>query len=231
MQRLRKDSLTASKIVAGTEESWVELCRRQTVPSQAAWTARPRPHPPSKTELMMRMPMNGGPPTLVLSGKFSYNCAAQASVCVIAEDSKNGRIFSSLDPIKGRGSELARADLSSERYGWSLSADGKTLAALTDSDKSRVQIVRIGGRGGDALKLDGWVLQGVSWSPDNLHLYVSGYSVDSSYILLVGLDGSFRVLLRNSYGWLAFATPSPDGRHLAYLLRIYESHVAMLENY
>jgi Tol biopolymer transport system component len=180
---------------------------------------------------LMRMPMNGGPPTLVLPGSFSYHCASQANVCVIAVDSKNGRIFASLDLVTGRGNELARAHLSSERYGWSLSADGKTIAALTDSDKSRVQIIRIDGRGEDVIKLDGWLLQGVSWSPDNLHLYVSGDADDSMKILLVGLDGSFKVLLEDSKRWLAGPKPSPDGRHLAYLLRLYETNVAMLENY
>jgi len=54
---------------------------------------------------LMRMPMNGGPATSVLSGEFSYDCASQADVCVIAEDSKDRRIFSSLDPVKGRESE------------------------------------------------------------------------------------------------------------------------------
>lgn len=180
---------------------------------------------------LMRMPMNGGPATLVLPGKFSYDCASQANVCVIAEDSKNQRIFASLDPVKGRGSELARAELSSEEYGWSLSADGKTIAALTDSDSSRVQIIRILGQREDAIKLDGWLLQGVSWSPDNLHLYVSGASEDSNKILLLGLDGNFKVLLKDSQGWLAGPKPSPDGRHLAYLLRVYETNVVMLENY
>ena len=180
---------------------------------------------------LMRMPTNGGPATLMLSGNFSYDCASQANECVMAEDSKNRRIFASLDPVKGRGSELARADLSSEAYGWSLSADGKTIAALTDSDKSRVQIIRILGPREDAIKLDGWILQGVSWSPDNSHLYVSGYSEDSMNILLVSLDGSFKVLLKDSQGWLAGPKPSPDGRHLAYLLRVYETNVVMLENY
>ena len=180
---------------------------------------------------LMRMPMNGGPATSVLSGKFSYDCASRANVCVIAEDSKNQRIFASLDPVKGRGSELARANLSSEAYGWSLSADGKTIAALTDSDSSRVQIIRIFGPREDAIKLDGWILQGVSWSPDNLHLYVSGSSEDSMKILLVGLDGSSKILLKDSQGWLAGPKPSPDGRHLAYLLRVYETNVVMLENY
>lgn len=180
---------------------------------------------------LMRMPMNGGPATLVLPGSFSYECASRASLCVIAQDSKDQRIFLSLDPVKGRGSELARTSLSSEEYGWSLSADGKTIAALTDSDKSLVEIIKIDGRGEDAIKLNGWLLQGVSWSADNLHLYVSGSSESSMKILLVGLDGSFKVLLEDPLGWLAGPKPSPDGRHLAYPARVYESNVTMLENY
>lgn len=48
---------------------------------------------------------------------------------------------------------------------------------------------------------------------------------------VVSLDGSFKVLLEDAQGWLAGPKPSPDGHYLAYLLRVYETNVAMLENY
>ena len=90
---------------------------------------------------------------------------------------------------------MARADLGSEEYGWSLSPDGRTIAALTDSDKSRVQVIRIGEPGSRAIELDGWYLQGVSWAPDDLHLYMSAISADVTKVLLVGLTNV--VMLEN----------------------------------
>jgi DNA-binding winged helix-turn-helix (wHTH) protein/Tol biopolymer transport system component len=183
---------------------------------------------------LMRMPMNGGPATIVLPGKFDYACASKAAVCVLSEIANGQQIFSLLDPLQGRGSILGEIDNPTSEYSaWSLSSDGMRIAVLPGSDPGHIQIINTEGQGKNAVKLDGWSLQSVGWSPDNQHLYVSGISDASFKILLVGLDGNFKGLLElpSGQGWLTAPRPSPDGRYLAYFVQLYEHNVTLLENY
>jgi len=66
---------------------------------------------------LMRVPVNGGPATVVLTvarnpsfqlfaGNFLFQCAWQANLCVLSDVSKDKRSFSLLDPVTGRGAEL-----------------------------------------------------------------------------------------------------------------------------
>jgi len=182
---------------------------------------------------LMRMPMNGGAATALLSGKFDYACAPKAAVCVLSEIANGQRVFSTLDPLKGRGPFLGKADATSKYDSWSLSYDGKRIAAVSESDSSHIQIINTEGEGKNLIKLDGFSLQSVSWSPDNQHLYVSGASDASFKILLLDLDGKFKGLAEFPIGqaWPSAPKPSPDGRYLAYFVRLYEHNLALLENY
>ena len=141
-----------------------------------------------------------------------------------------------LDPFKGRGAVLGQADPTYVTYGynaWSLSADGKKIAALAGSDSSRIQVIDVNGKPTDVINLAGWHLQSVSWAPHNQRLYVSGQTGQSFKILLVRLDGGFKSLSEfpMGRGWPFAPKPSPDGRYLAYYLRLFEENVALLENY
>ena len=182
---------------------------------------------------LMRMPMDGGPAAVVLPGKFEYACASKAAVCVMSEITNGQQVLSLLDPLKGRGLILGRADPATQYNAWSLSSDGKRIALLPDSDHSHIQIIYAGGQGKNVIKLDGWYLQSISWSPDNQRLYVSGHTGQSFKMLLVRPDGSFKSLseLPMGQGWLTAPKPSPDGQYLVYFLRLYEMNVALLENY
>ncbi|HEX8802397.1 MAG TPA: protein kinase [Terriglobales bacterium] len=185
------------------------------------------------SDRLMRMPLNGGPATLVLSGKFSYGCASQANICVLSEVIKDQRILSLLDPLKGRGPNLAPADVARNDYGWSLSADGKKISLLSDSDPSQIQILNTEGGKKTTIELKGWFVQCTSWSPDNQHLYVSGTFGSGFSLASISLDGKVKSLLDvpESQGWLTDPQPSPNGRYLGYVLRLFETNVVMLENY
>ena len=123
---------------------------------------------------LLFMRLNGGPATLVLAGRFSYRCASQANVCVLSEVVNDQRVLSLLDPLKGRGPNLAQAEVAWNDYGWSVSANGKKIALLSDSDPGHIQILDTEGGRKSAIELKGWQVQSTSWAPDNQHLYVSG---------------------------------------------------------
>jgi eukaryotic-like serine/threonine-protein kinase len=192
----------------------------------------PDGHPGEPTRLM-RMPINGGPATLVLSGTFSFRCASQTDVCVLFEVLKDQRILSLFDPLKGRGPKLTQADVAWNDYGWSLSADGKKISMLLNSDPSRIEILDTQGSKNNPIQLKGWQVQCSSWSPDNQHLYVSGVMGSGFSVALISLDGKVMGLLDVplGQGWPTALQPSPDGHYLGYVLRLFDANVAMLENY
>ena len=141
---------------------------------------------------LMRISMNGGPTTLLAKGRFSYECAVQAHVCVLSEVTKDKRVFSLLDPLKGRGSDLAQTAATSD--GWSLSFDGKRIALLPKDQADQIQIISTTDGKTNSIELKDWQLQSISWAPDNQHLFASGFSPSAFSIRLVNLDGKFREL-------------------------------------
>jgi eukaryotic-like serine/threonine-protein kinase len=182
---------------------------------------------------IVRMPMTGGAAAVVARGYFSFGCAAKANVCVLSEVIKDRRLFSVLDPLKGRGSDLAQTDPAWGVFGWSLAPDGKRIALISGTDHGQIQIINTSGGGTHTIEMKGWQLQSVNWSPDNQSLYVSGSGATSFSLLRVGPGGEFRSLfdIPGGQGWIVNPVPSPDGRYLAYMRRTWESNIAMLENY
>ena len=185
---------------------------------------------------LMRMPLNGGAASLVLAGRFDYACASKADVCVLSEINNNQEVFSVLDPVKGRGPVLAHANPDPVQAIWDISPDGRKIAFLPatgNNQRGAIQILNVNGQGSSTTNFDGWYLQTVHWSPDNQHLYVSGYVGQSFKIALVGLGGSIKVLLEMSMaqGWPSHPRPSPDGRYLAYEYRTYGGNLVLLENF
>jgi serine/threonine protein kinase/Tol biopolymer transport system component len=190
------------------------------------------------TARLMRMPIEGGPAMQLLQGDYSYRCASvAASLCILSEISGKQAIFSLLDPFKGHGREVARADINRGFHNWSLSPDGKNIA-LVEWGEDRVRL--IGTDGGDArtLPLKGWAgLQYVNWAADGRHLYLSGTrNVNDApewAIFEADFAGNIEVLIRMSsdQGWIYNPAPSPDGRYLIYNERTWPSSVMMLENF
>jgi serine/threonine protein kinase/DNA-binding winged helix-turn-helix (wHTH) protein len=192
------------------------------------------------TARLMRMPIESGPATLVLRGDYSCRCAsAPATLCILSEVSGDQAIFSVLDPLKGRGRELARARINKGRYGWSLSPEGTNIALVVYGE-DQVRIITTGGGDVRSLPLKGWNdLNYVSWTADGSRLYLSGareFSADyppEFAIFETDFAGNVKVLAQMSgaQGWFLSPVPSPDGRYLIYTERTWPSSVMMLENF
>jgi DNA-binding winged helix-turn-helix (wHTH) protein/Tol biopolymer transport system component len=183
---------------------------------------------------LMRRPAQGGPPSVVLSGRYSYDCAAPPSkLCVLAERKDKQIVFESLDPINGRGSKLASVELAIDAYHWSLSPDGKNIA-LARYDDSGVSIVSLENGTVKQLELKNWSdFQYSKWSADGHSIYVGAQGPDAWTIFNTNLAGNTKVLVEVplEQGWLATPEPSPDGRFLAFTERTYENNATMLENF
>jgi hypothetical protein len=190
---------------------------------------------------LLRLSLDGGPPSLVLNGDYGYRCAALPStLCVLSELKGSQVVFSVLDPFKGRGRDLTSATVkkgfSFLTYAWDLSLKGTRIALVNNGS---VQILDLEHGGTTVLQLTGWnELQSINWSADGRHLYVSGgqsYSAGFTEwgILQSDLNGKFKVLTEvpSSRGWVAHAFPSRDGRHLMYTQWNMSESVVMLENF
>src|SRR4029077_18366079 len=70
---------------------------------------------PAEREELIRVPITGGSPEVILEAPkdSGISCATESNLCVFLERSENRKqaIVTSLDPLKGRGTELGRFDL------------------------------------------------------------------------------------------------------------------------
>jgi Tol biopolymer transport system component len=202
---------------------------------------------------VMRVPVNGGQPDLVTSTtETSYagiRCAQAPSECVIAERSSDATqlIFTSFDPLKGRGRELAKFDIDlNVTYRWDLSPDGTRLAILKYSDGA-IHILPIGGQSSQKIAVKGWNnLQSVSWDANGKSLFASSLTPSSAVLLRVSFQGKANILWEQKGGIAAgrpwsdeplggpsapWAVASPDGRHLAIYSWSFSSNMWMIENF
>ena len=143
-------------------------------------------------------------------------------------------VFYALDPVQGRGKELARTKLGpSIDTTWRVSPEGSRIA-VTSLDQLREQVRIIDFRSGTERNLrlpHGWLIWGPSWTADGNALFAAGVSTEY-FMARIELDGKTRVLLnRGRSQFLGSLCTSPDGRHLAFSQRIFASNAWLLENF
>jgi Tol biopolymer transport system component len=213
----------------------------------------------SPPKQVMRVPLAGGKPTLLLNTRLlgSPRCVRwPAKLCVIAEPSVDGKelIFSTLDPIKGRGGELMRFAVDGEGiYSWDLSPDGERIAIAKQSS-TQFDILFLHGKTARTVIVKGWNI-GVDrprggrdpvrgadfiWATDGKGFYVSSGPVEASALLFVDLQGNASVVWEQKGGKApggrggfpgAWGIPSPDGKHLAILSWNRNRNVWLMENF
>jgi serine/threonine protein kinase len=186
---------------------------------------------------LMRVPVNGGTPQLVLTANLVGwpRCArSPATLCAIAERSDDHKqiVFTAFDPLKGRGRELGKLDSdTTSDYWWDLSPDGTRIAVLK-TRHGQIQILSLNGQVREQINLKRWdVLTTVSWGADGKGLFVSSFTDRGPVILGVDLQGNARLLWEHLGGIDTYAVPSPDGRHLAMRAWNVEGNLWMMENF
>ncbi len=161
----------------------------------------------------------------------SLACSGPGSArCVLAELSGTRLTFYELDPARGKGAELAAAEIGpSPLFGWDISPDGARIALVNFEDE--VRILTLADRSKRVLRVRGWqLLEDVVWDPLG-GLFVRGSREHGSAILHVGLDGSVRVVTEEPVAFIVWPLPSPDGRYLAFAKLILESNAWMVEGF
>jgi Tol biopolymer transport system component len=184
---------------------------------------------------LVSMPVGGGAPTVLLPGRYTYQCGSPASArCVLGEIKGQQLVFFLLDPIKGKGAEIQRVEARTDPY-WALSFDTSEIAIVDAGSAGKIRILTLADRKVATLALQGWKwdqIQSVAWSANGSHLFATAWSDGSSVLLSVDLRGNLQVLSEAAADeWLWAPVASPDGHYLAYEKRTFESKVMMLEHF
>ncbi len=143
-QALERD--IAEPVIQGSDEE-----QGATLSPDGAWilywsSARSSAFGPvaPKAARLMGFPVSGGTPEQVLESPLTpgtdFRCPSRPfRSCALSSWEQGQMIFYTLDPVRGRGKELARTKLASpdELYDWNISADGSRIAAAT-ADQLRI---------------------------------------------------------------------------------------------
>ena len=204
------------------------------------WSAEPREGKSPTTKQLMRIPASGGAPEKVLEvgvdDAADFDCPTRPrSSCVMSHWEQGQLIFYALDPIRGRGKELARTKLTRPTdLSQAISPEGSRIA-ITSQDQLREHIRILDSTTGTEHELQlpgGWGLWSIRWTADGNALIAAAQSKSGYFISRIALDGKIRVLLDEGKNhWLGYAIPSPDGRHLAFTQETKESNAWLLENF
>jgi serine/threonine protein kinase len=196
---------------------------------------------------VMRTSIEGGPSQFVFAAKWSpqlvtsldfygaLSCSRiPMTLCVIAEQSEtlDHLIFSAFDPLQGRGRELTQFEIdATANYVWDLSPDGSSIAILKTSGET-ISLLSLVGLSRRALFVKGWEnLDAVNWECNGKGLLVSSRVQNASVLMHVDLLGNSHVLWKHEGGLFTFATPSPNGRHLAMLGWSMNSNIWTVEEF
>jgi eukaryotic-like serine/threonine-protein kinase len=167
----------------------------------------------------------------------SFRCPREGRRCVLSDEDEGGMVsFATFEPGGGGPPDpfFLRLDLAGDlgRYGWSLSPDGRRLA-LPLRDGLRTYDV------GGGERLERYPLRpecgprSVDWSArgDRFFLTAVCRGDDDAYQLWALTPGEPpRTLWQSGNAFLSNVLASPDGRHLAFSAKPYESDVWLLED-
>jgi serine/threonine protein kinase/Tol biopolymer transport system component len=180
---------------------------------------------PAELNQIVRVPIDGGSPQLILKSRelsASYSCARPpAERCVLSEISEDHKLMvvSDLDPLKGKGGELARFafdpqfDPNVNSAIWDLSPGG-TRFAINRGSAGPLQIYSFKDHSIRLIRPKATVdMLNLYWSADGKGFYFSNRTKDGMEVLHMDAQGNTKSLWKNSDR--TFCVPSPDGRYLA----------------
>ncbi len=199
----------------------------------------PKPGNPKDPVQIMRIPLAGGSPELVTTALANLMtgivCTRPPSdVCVLGERSEDRKhlIFASIDPIRGRGPELARFDLDPniEFSTFDVSPDGTQLA-ISGNPKGPIYILPLHGGKAQVIHARFDDMQPFFWARDGKGLYIADRTKRGAVLSYVNLRGNAHILWEIPGSPWTYARPSPDGRHLAIATSSISNNVWMMENF
>ena len=229
----------APDLLVGGDQS-VILARLNADGTAILYALYPDPHDVERRVRLMRLPLTGETPQLVLQepGINNFQCARSPStVCVVSEFTANHLDFFTFSSVTGEKKLLTQIE-GPEWYlqNWTLSPDGSTLAM---SKKHRVpgpasiRLFPVAGGNERTITLENWSgISSLDWAAEGRSIWVSASSPTGTRTLLnVDLHGKAKAVLQEPEKALGWAIPSPDGRHLAIWEASGNSNAWLLEGF
>ena len=169
---------------------------------------------------------------LTALGTTDVRCTrAPANLCVFDEQQQGHLVFTSVDPIKGRGRAVATMEGEpSILVPWDLSPDGSQIVMMSEG---RIRLLSLKSAVTTDLALRGWNgLWSVDWSADGNALFVSSQTPLDTTLLRVDLRGDASALWHQKFDFLGTkGIQSPDRRHLAVAGYTTDSNAWMIANF
>jgi len=229
----------APDLLVGGDQS-VILARLNADSSQILYGLNPDPNDPERRVRLMRIPISGGTPQMILSepAMNNFQCARSPStVCVFSEFTTDHLGFFTFDPATGKKNLLTRIeDTDWYKHNWTLSPDGSTIAMSKRHrvpGPANIRLFSLATGKDRILTLSGW--SGIScldWAADGRSIWVNASSPAGVQNLLnVDLHGRAKSVLQEPEKDLGWAIPSPDGRHLAIWEASGNSNAWLLEGF
>jgi Tol biopolymer transport system component/DNA-binding winged helix-turn-helix (wHTH) protein len=230
------DQATPDLLVGRNQE--LQIVRLTPDHSAILYLVTPRLGEPSTRVRLMRMPLSGGPPQLVLeaNGINNHQCSSlPATLCVFSTMDAHRIRFFTFDSSTGASQEVPQWKLENADYfkfNWSLSPDGRTLA-ISGQREPAITLKSTRDASERTVPLPSWAgVASFDWSADGRSLWATAYTLPNSYALLnVDLKGHIQTVLQDNEMRIGWAIPSPDGRRLALWKASGDSNVWMVDNF
>src|SRR5262249_24413944 len=160
-----------------------------------------------------------------------YKCSAEAcGICVIGERKEKEYVFAYLDPVRGKGAEIARIHAEILPF-WDLSPDASKLLVLPLNSSSEVTTISLADGKAKSIKLKDpeWLIQNACWSADSSHLYATAMSREQKFALLaVDGNGEIKATEQSVVGWFNRPSCSPDARVFAFNQELFRQDLLLL---
>jgi Tol biopolymer transport system component/DNA-binding winged helix-turn-helix (wHTH) protein len=233
--RQRIDETSAEMLVIDQEKKSA-ICRLSPDGSQILYLIPSNPSDNSQPMRLMRAPIDGGPPQIVLEAPAigNYECShAPATICAFSQERPKELVISIFDPAIGKPHEVAKLQTQGAGWGWGLSPDGTSIAAITlGATDNRIRLLSLTGQPARDLIVKGWRgFDSIDWAADSKGLLVASNAGLMQSLLYVDLVGNAHSIWQVNSIWPTWAIPSRNGKYVAIPAPTVDSNVWMVENF
>jgi hypothetical protein len=234
--RQRIDETSAEMLVVDQEKKSA-ICRLSPDGTQILYSVPTNPSDNSQPVRLMRAPINGSPPQIVLEAPAigNYVCShVPAGICAFGQENPKELVISVFDPAIGKPHEVAKLQKQTADWGWGLSPDGTSIAAFTfGATANRIRLLSLSGQPTRELVVKNWSgFTSIDWAADSKGLFVSSNPAGLRQSLLyIDLAGNAHQIWEVNHAWTSWAIPSRNGKYVAILAPTNDSNVWMAENF